>query len=46
MCFGGGGATKSTKLAIEEERRRQEEIRAAQRQVEGIFSSPEREQQT
>jgi len=43
MCF--GSTNKATRAAEEAERQRQAEITGAQRRIEGIFSSPEREQQ-
>lgn len=44
MCFGGGGGDAYAQARADEEKRRQE-IEAAQRQIESIFSSPERQQQ-
>ena len=41
MCFGGGGKAAKAATAAEEQRRR--EIAAAQKRIEGIFGSPQRE---
>ena len=41
----GGGSNKAAKEAAAQEERRQAEIKASQARLEGIFSSPERNQQ-
>jgi hypothetical protein len=45
MGIFGGGSNKAAKAATEEEERRKAEIKASQARLEGIFSSPERNQQ-